>query len=410
MPVRSRRINQDRRVGGMAVTGLARSAVVVAAALTGLVVAWVGDIDGLERSPAYLLLASVLLAVGLVGSTRDISLAEVRTHLGTVLLAVTVGVVAKAALIAGVMVLAFRNPAFLVLGVAVAQIDPLAVAAMSRPDRTSARARSILSIWASFDDPITVLLTVYVSAFALDLSGSDGGALAGAISDRPLDLLVDLLANVAFAVGAWLLWRLLLVAGLREDNRRPVRPGVRSALNWLAVALLIVLVLFAAWQFLMLGLAIAGLFFRPRLGPVVGRSTQAAYLVATFLLGLLLVHGVDIVPGVVLGLAAVAAQLVVSLPITRGLPAADRSYLAWGQQNGITAVILALILERDFPGTVGIVATAIVVINVVHALATVLLDRRGPGGPGTAAPADADPPGPPRMREAPPSRTLEPDC
>ncbi|WP_139585847.1 hypothetical protein [Micromonospora orduensis] len=370
-------------------TVLARSAAVVAAALAGLVVAWAGDVDGLERAPAYLLLASVLLAVGLVGSTRDISLAEVRTHLGTVLLAVTVGVVAKAALIAGVMMLAFRDPAFLVLGVAVAQIDPLAVAAMSRPDRTSARARSILSIWASFDDPITVLLTVYVSAFALDLSGGDGGALAGAISDRPLDLLIDLFANVGFAVGAWLLWRLLRAAGLREDAHRP---RLRTALNWLAVALLIALVLLAAWQFLMLGLAIAGLFFRPRLGPVVGRSTQAAYLVATFLLGLLLVNGVDLVPGVVLGLAAVAAQLVVSVPITRGLPATDRRYLAWGQQNGITAVILALVLERDFPGTVGIVATAIVVVNVIHALATAVLDRRRPGGPGDTAPRpDADP-------------------
>lgn len=360
----------------------------VAAALAGLVVAWAGDVDGLERAPAYLLLASVLLAVGLVGSTRDISLAEVRAHLGTVLLAVTVGVVAKAALIAGVMMLAFRDPAFLVLGVAVAQIDPLAVAAMSRPDRTSARARSILSIWASFDDPITVLLTVYVSAFALDLSGGDGGALAGAISDRPLDLLLDLLANVGFAVGAWLLWRLLRAAGLREDAHRP---RLRTVLNWLAVALLIAMVLVAAWQFLMLGLAIAGLFFRPRLGPVVGRSTQAAFLVATFLLGLLLVNGVDLVPGVVLGLAAVAAQLVVSVPITRGLPATDRRYLAWGQQNGITAVILALVLERDFPGTVGIVATAIVVINVIHALATAVLDRRRPGGPGDTPRPDADP-------------------
>ncbi|MDG4757516.1 hypothetical protein [Micromonospora sp. WMMD710] len=369
-------------------TVLARSAAVVAAALAGLIVAWAGDVYGLERAPAYLLLASVLLAVGLVSSTRDISFAEVRAHLRTVLLAVTVGVVAKAALIAGVMVLVFRDPAFLVLGVAVAQIDPLAVAAMSRPDRTSARARSILSIWASFDDPITVLLTVYVSAFALDLSGGDGGALAGAISDRPLELLIDLLANVAFAAAAWLLWRLLRAAGLGGDT---TGPRVRAALNWLAVALLIALVLLAAWQFLMLGLAVAGLFFRPRLGPVVGRSTQAAYLVATFLLGLLLVNGVDVVPGVVLGLAAVAAQLVVSVPITRGLPTVDRRYLAWGQQNGITAVILALVLEQDFPGTVGIVATAIVVINVVHALATAVLDRRRSAGHQQLTDATAQP-------------------
>ncbi|MEH0844889.1 hypothetical protein V6U81_21120 [Micromonospora sp. CPCC 205711] len=388
----------------MAVTVLARSAAVVAAALAGLLVAGVGHVEGLEQAPAYLLLASLLLAVGLVGSTRDISLTDVRAHLRTVLLAVTIGVVAKAALVAAVMVLIFRDPALLVLGVAVAQIDPLAVAAMSRPDRTSARARSILSIWASFDDPVTVLLTVYVSAFALDLRGDGGGALSGALSDRPLDLLLDLLANLALAAVAWLVWRLLRAAGRRADGARP-------ALNWLAVALLVGLVLFAAWQFLMLGLAIAGLFFRPRLGPVVGRSTRAAYLIAAFLLGLLLVDGVDVLTGVVLGLAAVAAQLLVSVPITRGLPRADRLYLAWGQQNGVTAVILALVLEQDFPGTVGVVATAIVVINAIHAVATALLDRRRPPSepPPVAPRPDADPSGPPRMREVPPARTLEPE-
>ncbi|WP_199562424.1 hypothetical protein, partial [Micromonospora deserti] len=367
----------------MAVTVLSRSTAVVAAAAVGLLVGWAGDVEGLERAPAYLLLASVLLAVGLVGSTRDISLADVRAHLRTVLLAVTVGVVAKAAIIAGVVFLVFRDPALLVLGVAVAQIDPLAVAAMSRPERTSPRARSILSIWASFDDPVTVLLTIYVSAVALDLQGDTSGALAGALNDGPLDILLGLLANAAFAVVAWLLWRLLRAAGMREDIT--VRPRVRSALNAVAVALLILLVLFAAWQFLMLGLAITGLFFRPRLGPVVGKSTLAAYLVAAFLLGVLLVYGVDLATGVVLGLSAVAAQLLVSVPITRGLPTRDRRYLAWGQQNGITAVILALVLEQDFPGTVGIVATAIVVINLIHALATALLDRRRP-------PGRADPP------------------
>ena len=388
---------------------LARSAAVVGAGLAGLLLAWAGDLHGLENSPAYLLLASTLLAVGLVGSTRDISLADVRAHLSTVLLAVTVGVIAKAALIAGVMFLIFRDPAMLVLGVAVAQIDPLAVAAMSRPDRTSPRARAILSIWASFDDPVTVLLTVYFSAIALDLRGGASGSAPGMLGNRPLDLLLGLGANVAFAAVAWLLWRLLLAAGLRDGAA--VGPRIRSTLGWTAVALLIVLVLFAAWQFLMLGLAIAGLFFRPRLGPVVGRSTQAAYLVATLLLGLLLVQGVDVVEGVVLGLAAVAAQLLVSVPISRGLPTADRRYLAWGQQNGLTAVILALVLERNFPGTVGVVATAIVVINSIHALATVLLDRHRPPGRPDAAPSrpDADPTGLPQMRETRSTRTLEPE-
>ncbi|MFE9690206.1 hypothetical protein [Micromonospora sp. NPDC005806] len=370
----------------------------VAAGLAGLLLAWGGHLHGLENSPSYLLLAATLLAVGLVGSTRDISFADVRAHLSTVLLAVTVGVIVKAALIAAVMFLAFDDPAVLVLGVAVAQIDPLAVAAMSRPDRISPRARAILSIWASFDDPVTVLLTVYFSAFALQLRGDVAGTAPGMLGHDPVDLLLGLAANLAFAAAAWLLWHVLQVAGLRPDA--PVTPRRRAAVRWTAVALLILLVLVAAWQFLMLGLAIAGLFFRPRLGPVVGRSTQAAYLIATFLLGMLLVQGVRVLQGVVLGLAAVAAHMLVSLPLSRGLPAVDRRYLASGQQNGLTAVILALVLQRDFPGTVGVVATAIVVINSVHALATALLDRRRPPGH-SDRPLPADPVALPRMRENP---------
>ncbi|MEU4679278.1 hypothetical protein [Micromonospora sp. NPDC023737] len=390
-------------------TALGRTAAVIGAGFTGLLVAWAGGVRGLDGSPTYLFLASTLLAVGLVGSTRDISLAEVRAHLSTVLLAVTVGVIAKAALIAGVMFLLFGDPAALVLGVAVAQIDPLAVAAMSRPDRMSPRARSLLSIWASFDDPMTVLMTVYLTAIALDLRGGAVGTAPGVLGDRPLDLVLGFGANLAFAAVAWLLWRLLLAAGLRDGARVGARVG--ATLRWTAVALLIVLVLIAAWQFLMLGLAIAGLFFRPRLGPVVGRSTQAAYLVATFLLGMLLLQGVDLVEGAVLGLAAVIAHLLVSVPISRGLPTADRRHLAWGQQNGLTAVVLALVLERNFPGTVGIVATAIIVINSIHAAADAVLARRGqpgPGADGDASPASG-PPELPRMRGVAPAETLEPD-
>src|SRR5262249_41483900 len=73
----------------------------------------------------YAQLAVLLLAIGLFASTQSISLPEVREHLRLTLVAVTLGVVVKAALIAAVMVLIFRRPEYLVVGIAVAQIDPL---------------------------------------------------------------------------------------------------------------------------------------------------------------------------------------------------------------------------------------------------------------------------------------------
>lgn len=50
----------------------------------------------------------------------------------------------------------------------------------------------------------------------------------------------------------------------------------------------------------------------------------------------------------------------------RGLSRRDRILLGIGQQNGLTAVLLALTLERDFPKTVGIVAPAVVTVNLLH--------------------------------------------
>lgn len=50
----------------------------------------------------------------------------------------------------------------------------------------------------------------------------------------------------------------------------------------------------------------------------------------------------------------------------RGLSRRDRILLGIGQQNGLTAVLLALTLERDFPMTVGIVAPAVVTVNLLH--------------------------------------------
>ena len=87
--------------------------------------------------------------------------------LSTVVQMVTVGVVLKTALIAGVMYLAADTPTAMVLGVVVAQIDPLSVGAMIGRSQMSGRAKAVLLSWASFDDPITALLTIYLLVFAL---------------------------------------------------------------------------------------------------------------------------------------------------------------------------------------------------------------------------------------------------
>lgn len=310
--------------------------------------AWLTGVGNLSTSVGYGLATSLLLAVGLFGSTAGINLAEAREHRRLILAAVTVGVLLKAAIIGGALYLATRDPLFIVLAVAVAQIDPLSVASLMGSDRMSPKAKTILAAWASFDDPVTVILVVYAAAFVGGLGFDPSGLGAYGL---------NLVLNAALALAAYLAWRFLR--------------------SWLLAIVLILLGALAVWQFLMLGVAIAGLFIRPAwLERLLPRVTNTALLVSGALLGLLLVNGVILTYGALLGVMAWVAQIVAALLLTRGLPRPDRVHLALAQQNGITAIILALRLETQFATAVAIIAPAIVTTNVLHFGANWLADRR----------------------------------
>ncbi|WP_214411924.1 hypothetical protein [Sphaerisporangium fuscum] len=339
-----------------------RLVAVLVVALAGLGVARLYDVGDLGAAPWYIWGVSALLAVGLYGSASGIPRDAVR-DLHTVVLAVTVGVMLKTALIAVVMYLASGSrPETMILGVAVAQIDPLSVAALVGRSRMSQRAKSLLLAWASFDDPITALLTIYLVTFTLGRgSGPTGGVSAYAL---------DLALNLAFAGVVWALWLLA---------RRLVPPRANAFPTWFRVVAVLVLaglVAVAAWRFLMLGIALVGLFYRPGISALAERVTTGAFFLATLALGALLSGGVDLRLGVVLGVAAFAAQIVVGTLIAWHLSRVDRVYLALGQQNGITAVILALALEPYLPYAVSVVAPAILTVNVLNIATNAAWDRR----------------------------------
>jgi hypothetical protein len=344
------------------------------AVAVGWLVAQVLHISDVAQAGWYLPAATGLLAVGLFASTYGISCPDAKQNLRTVLVAVTAGVLAKAVLISTAMVAAFHRPAYLVLGVAVAQIDPLSVAAQRRRCRLSEEAKTILCAWASFDDPITMLLTIYLSAFALQAM-SPGARSTGSLNHNLLSFGGGLVGNVLFAGGAAVVWYLLKAATKRFPPRGGAGPRRLSAVDAVEVLALVALVSLAVAHSFLLGLAVMGLFFRPAAIRSLDRVTEVAFFTAAGALGLVLVHGISLAPALVLGVAAFLAQLVVGLVITRGQKPRDRKYLALAQQNGITAIILALILEHDFPGSVGVIAPAIVVINLLHTLANADWDR-----------------------------------
>jgi hypothetical protein len=359
------------------VTGPAARRLLVTAgiAVLGYAVARIAGAGEVADGPAYLRTITALLAVGLYGSASGIP-REIYRDLGTVVLAVTLGVLLKTALIAGVMYALFGDPAALVLGIAVAQIDPLSVSALLGRSRMSERGKGLLLAWASFDDPITALLTVYLSAWALTATPGGGGGVAAAVLGDTGNgsYLVNIGRNLGFALVVWIGWLAVRRLARRRSEQAPpsARPWVRAG----SVAVVALLVGVATWQFLLLGIALIGLFLRLDEPVIVDRAISAAFALATFALGVLLLGGVQIVPGLALGVAAFGAQIVVGWLIARRMTRVDRVYLALGQQNGITAILLALALEPSFPDAVAIVAPAILTVNVLHIVTNALWDHR----------------------------------
>lgn len=331
--------------------------------LFGFAIAQITGISNLEDNNWYVLVVTLLLTVGLYASTYGIDLKEARQHLKIIVSAVTIGVVLKAAIIGGSLALLFRDPFFLILGVAVAQIDPLSVASLLKGSRMSAKAKTILASWASFDDPITVILALYVPLLVAQMTGIDLGSItdSSAATSNLVTYIRELGLNLLLAGGTLALWL-------------TIRYYTKKASAWLTLVLtvsvyilLAVVFSISVLYFMMLGIALVGLFLRP---PKVAKAIDHAILwalsAAAVLLGLLLVEGVDLWRGVALGVAGYFAQVVVGFLLTRGLPKKDRWHIAFAQQNGITAIILALLFETMHPGTVAIVAPAIIVINGLH--------------------------------------------
>jgi NhaP-type Na+/H+ or K+/H+ antiporter len=327
--------------------------------LIGLGLAWATsvDVEAVAHSGYYKLGAHLLLAIGLYGATYGIDLRQARHDKRVISTAVTVGVVLKALLIGGILALAWQDPLFLILGVAVAQIDPLSVAALMGDERMSPRARTVLAAWSSFDDPFTVVLSIYAAAVAVNTFGIGDVPPTG--SDPLLLYATDLGGNLALAGAAWLVWRLI---------------GDRPWLRYLALAGFFATSVTTGW---MLAIAIIGLFARPAaLDALIPGLTRWALYAASVALGVLLIDGIQIWQGISLGIAAFAAQIFAAGLLTGGMLRADRWHLAFAQQNGITAIILALTLQIQFDGVVAVVAPAIITANLIHAVANRFVDRK----------------------------------
>lgn len=338
----------------------------------GFVIARVAGIEHLENAGWYTFVVASLLAIGLYSSTYGIDLKEARQHLKIILSAVTVGVVLKAAIIGGSLAIIFQDPFFLILGIVVAQIDPLSVASLMKGKRLSTKAKAILASWASFDDPITVILSLYAPLLVAQFTGTDLGSITGN-SDTGANLLsyiTELGLNLGLAAQAFCLYTVI------RYYANHISAWLAFGVSLASYTLLALAFSVSLLYFMMLGIALIGLFLRPpKLDKIIDHAITWALRAAAVLLGFLLIEGINLWAGVALGAAAYFAQVIVGALLTRGLPRKDRWHISFAQQNGITAIILALLFEPIHPGTVAIVAPAIIVINALHHFANKAIDK-----------------------------------
>lgn len=219
---------------------------------------------------------------------------------------------------------------------------------------------------------MTVILSLYAPLLVTQVTGTDLGSITGS-SDTTHNLVAyirELGLNLLLAGGALTSW--LAIRYYAKKVSTWLALGFAASVYVLLAAVFSISVLY----FTMLGIALVGLFLRPSkvakfIDPVIVWALGAAAV----LLGLLLVSGVNIWKGLALGVAAYFAQVVVGFLLTRGLPKKDRWHISFAQQNGITAIILALLFEPIHPGTVAIVAPAIIVINSLHWLVNKIIDK-----------------------------------
>ena len=307
----------------------------VAQKLFGLDILWISWIEVFIYS---------LLGLGLYGAVYGIEMKFLKENKTLVILAVTIWVIFKALFVGSLLYLVYPTPYSFLLGIVVAQIDPLSVAHLEKMRALSPRWEAVLRAWSSFDDPMTVLLVMYVWVQFIDKFHTDSG-LSGYFTQMMYNFV--LFAAVFFAYFYTIFHK-----------------------NKIYEIILLIVAFFVGIKFiLMLAVASLGLFLRPDLQKALIKVVAIAFLLSVVILG----NAVEfswwaVQQGITLWVLAYCSQIVCGIVLTRWMSGQDRWGLSLAQFNGITSIILALFLELTIPGTTGIVVFAILTINAIYVI------------------------------------------
>lgn len=292
------------------------------------------------QHPQFSLFASIALTFGLYTAVAGIDLPALGRYKNTAIFIITAGVPLQIALIAGFMWLIYPHPVSILVAVAIDQIDPLSVSTLlNNKLGMSKEAKALLRVWASFDDPVTVLV-----GFAFLVP-----AITGVISGSMSSYLVSLLLNIVPAI-------VLYWFSKQKFFTRPV-----------SFVLLGLVFAFTVWQQTYLLAALCGLFIRPLKNNLMEKVTEYLYYVVIVVVGAAVVdYGVDLRLGALLALGEFfIVQPLSALLLVKGTTN-DIFRLAFAQQNGLTTILMGLVFQVMGFNVLPILLPAILIINTLN--------------------------------------------
>ena len=311
----------------------------------GWVAGYVTNINPIEETffPTF---AAFALTLGLYGSVAGIELEAIRNQRLVALIVVTVAVPLQILAAGGLMYLIYPAGISFLIAVALTQIDPLSVDTLLKDkEKMSDEAKGLLRVWASFDDPITVLfgfliLLPLVTEQTAASAGFDGTALVWYV-----------LLNTVPALLIWLAKKYTAVF----DNQ-PIA--------------LIVLVSVLALAFLTqsyLLAAIVGLLLRPIPNDYLTAVISVFYYLIVFIVGMAIFsYGVDLR----LGFLIAVIEFWVIQPATTIFVFNGKTHdvlrIAFAQQNGLTTLLMGIAFQSLGIPVLHILLPGIVFVNIFN--------------------------------------------
>lgn len=318
----------------------------VAFTLVGALVGNLTHVNPIDE-PLFPIFASFALVVGLYGSVVGIDLRAVAAHKWTAVIVITVAVPIQILASGAVMYLIYPFGVSFLLAVAMTQIDPLSVDTLLQDkDSMSPEAKGLLRIWASFDDPVTVLF-----GFLLLLPAVAGVTASSAVPNPVIYVALNLFP----ALAVWLLKR---YTDLFEGR-------------WLSLFTLLALLTLAFFTQSYLLAAILGLLLRPIPDRYFSRLISVLYYTIVFIVGMAMNSYADLLgTGIRLGALLAMVEFFIIQPFTtilvfNGTPN-DILRIAFAQQNGLTTLLMGIAFQTLGVPVLHILLPAIVIINLFN--------------------------------------------